>query len=349
MSVSYFLGANSCQGFYSLYDEFCCAEGDCLNLIKAGPGGGKSGFMGKIAQAAELRGLKVEYLICSGDPDSLDGIYIPQLHLGYLDATAPHIIEPRYFGFDSCYVNLGRFCASIPDGKIREYTDKYRAMYKNAYSCLAAAGSLKRAEIPGLIEQKFLYKTKNKARSALVRELGSVRSLDSSTLVRRRFMRCISCKGEVSLSDSVQELCKRVYLLDDRMGLADIYLKEIRELAQGRCSEVILCLCPLCPERLDAVLLPEYGLGFVSAAAAEINKPWRHIRLDAIIPSETLKAHRTELKRAEKLYSALIDEGISWLKKAKEYHDLLEKTYNPNVDFEALNTFCSSEIERIFK
>ena len=77
MSVSYFLGANSCQGFYSLYKEFCSAEGDFLHLIKAGPGGGKSGFMRKIAKAAEDRGLEVEYLICSGDPDSLDGIYIP--------------------------------------------------------------------------------------------------------------------------------------------------------------------------------------------------------------------------------------------------------------------------------
>lgn len=162
MSVSYFLGANSCQGFYSLYEEFCHAEGDYLHLIKAGPGGGKSGFMRRIAKAAEDRGLEVEYLICSGDPDSLDGIYIPKLHLGYLDATAPHITEPRYFGFDSCYVNLGRFCSASPDDKIREYTEKYHAMYKRAYAFLAAAGEVKRAEIPELISEKPLIKLKTK-------------------------------------------------------------------------------------------------------------------------------------------------------------------------------------------
>ena len=96
------------------------------------------------------------------------------------------------------------------------------------------------------------------------------------------------------------------------------------------------------------MLLPEYGLGFVSASAADIKKPWRHIRLDALIPAESMKAHRPELKRSEKLYSALIAEGINWLKKAKEYHDLLEKAYNPHVDFLSLNAFCDSEIERIF-
>lgn len=349
MSVNYFLGANSCQGFYSLYDEFCSAEGDFMHLIKAGPGGGKSGFMRKIAKAAEDRGLEVEYILCSGDPDSLDGVYIPRLQLGYLDATAPHVTEPRFFGYDSCYVNLGRFFSTSSDEKIREYTEKYQAMYKSAYAFLSAAGSVKRAGIPELISEKTIERIKNKACSAFVRELGSQRSLSAGGRVRRRFIRCISCKGELCLSESIQELCKRIYLLDDRCGLADIYLKEISDIACGRCGEVILCPSPLCPELLDAVLLPEYGLGFVAASAADIKKPWRHIRLDALIPAENLKQHRPELRRSEKLYSSLISEGISWLKKAKEYHDLLEKAYNPHVDFEALNAFCDSEIERIFK
>ena len=348
MSVSYFLGANSCQGFYSLYEEFCRAEGDYLHLIKAGPGGGKSGFMRRIAKAAEDRGLEVEYLICSGDPDSLDGIYIPKLHLGYLDATAPHVTEPRYFGFDSCYVNLSRFCSASPDDKIREYTEKYHAMYKRAYAFLAAAGEVKRAEIPELISEKTIDKVKKKARSAFARELGSCRSLSAGGRMRRRFIRCISCKGELCLSDSVQELCKRIYLLDDRCGLADVYLREIGDIARERCVEVILCSSPLCPELLDAVLLPEYGLGFVSASAADIKNPWRHVRLDALIPTESMKVHRPELKRAGKLYCALTAEGINWLKKAKEYHDLLEKAYNPHVDFKSLNAFCDSEIGRIF-
>ena len=221
-------------------------------------------------------------------------------------------------------------------------------MYKRAYAFLAAAGEVKRAEIPELISEKTIDKVKNKARSAFSRELGSCRSLSAGGRMRRRFIRCISCKGELCLSDSVQELCKRIYLLDDRCGLADVYLREIGDIARGRCVEVILCPSPLCPELLDAVLLPEYGLGFVSASAADIKNPWRHVRLDALIPTESMKVHRPELKRAGKLYCALTAEGINWLKKAKEYHDLLEKAYNPHVDFKSLNAFCDSEIGRIF-
>ena len=81
-NTTFFLGANSAQGFYSLYSDFASRPGDMLHIIKAGPGTGKSTFMRKIGQAAEERGYEVEYIICSGDPDSLDGVYIPALGVG---------------------------------------------------------------------------------------------------------------------------------------------------------------------------------------------------------------------------------------------------------------------------
>lgn len=95
MNLSYFLGANSYEGFYSLYDGFVYSEAvDRLYIIKGGAGCGKSSFMKKIAAAAESTGLSVERVICSGDPDSLDGIFIPTLKLAYVDGTAPHAAVP---------------------------------------------------------------------------------------------------------------------------------------------------------------------------------------------------------------------------------------------------------------
>ena len=89
--VRYFLGANTCEGFYSLYSGLTDAQrGERLRLIKAGPGGGKSSFLQKLAAAAESDGQTVEYIHCSGDPTSLDGIRLPTVGLAYMDATAPH-------------------------------------------------------------------------------------------------------------------------------------------------------------------------------------------------------------------------------------------------------------------
>ena len=93
--IDFFLGANSGGGFFSLYDQLGRPE-DTYDLIvlKGGPGVGKSTMMKAIGAAAEKRGLDVEYIRCSGDPDSLDAVQIPQLKTAAVDGTAPHDTAP---------------------------------------------------------------------------------------------------------------------------------------------------------------------------------------------------------------------------------------------------------------
>ena len=61
---TFFLGANTGKGFFSLYDRFP-PEGAFLHVIKGGPGTGKSSLMRRIGQAAEARGLAVQRVLCS--------------------------------------------------------------------------------------------------------------------------------------------------------------------------------------------------------------------------------------------------------------------------------------------
>lgn len=140
----WFLGSNSASGFHSLYGGFCSGENDFLRVIKGGPGTGKSGLMRRIGDAAEQRGLDVEYILCSGDPDSLDGIYIPALGLGYADGTSPHVLDPTLFGVRGSYLDVGACCGRVSDPaarrEISELTRAYREHYAAAYSYLAAAG-----------------------------------------------------------------------------------------------------------------------------------------------------------------------------------------------------------------
>ena len=143
MTSTYFLGANSAQGFYSLYGGFPPRSG-FLHIIKGGPGTGKSGFMRAIGSEAERRGMDVEYVLCSGDPDSLDGVYIPALNEAGVDGTAPHALDPTIFGVTGDYVNLGRFCrtpfSSENQVAIRRITPAYKALYAEGYEHIAAAG-----------------------------------------------------------------------------------------------------------------------------------------------------------------------------------------------------------------
>ena len=88
--IRIFLGANSGGGFYSLYGQLLNARFDDLLIIKGGPGCGKSSFMRTVAEKFTEKEYKVIYVNCSGDPDSLDGVLLPELRVGLVDGTAPH-------------------------------------------------------------------------------------------------------------------------------------------------------------------------------------------------------------------------------------------------------------------
>lgn len=93
--LRYFLGANSSQGFYSLYDQLIDpAEARAIYILKGGPGCGKSSLMRRVAQTLEEAGRPVEYIFCSGDPESLDAILLPDLSCAIVDGTAPHGAVP---------------------------------------------------------------------------------------------------------------------------------------------------------------------------------------------------------------------------------------------------------------
>ena len=80
--VCFYLGANSPTGFYSLYDQLLEPEqAETIYILKGGPGCGKSSLM---------RRASVEYIACSGDPDSLDAVVFPALNTAIVDGTAPH-------------------------------------------------------------------------------------------------------------------------------------------------------------------------------------------------------------------------------------------------------------------
>ena len=90
-STNFFVGANSGEGFRNLFPEMVDIEDTYdLMILKGGPGVGKNTFMREVAQAMEAAGTPVERLWCSGDPDSLDGVVLPELRCAVVDGTSPH-------------------------------------------------------------------------------------------------------------------------------------------------------------------------------------------------------------------------------------------------------------------
>ena len=76
--IRYFAGGNTAQGFYSLFDS--SLEGlNRIFILKGGPGTGKSSLMKDVGRVWSKKGYDIEFLHCSSDPDSVDGVIIPSL------------------------------------------------------------------------------------------------------------------------------------------------------------------------------------------------------------------------------------------------------------------------------
>ena len=350
--ASFFLGANTPDGFYSLYDGFTSVQdGDFLWVIKGGPGCGKSSFMRRIGAAVQRAGLDVEYIYCSGDPKSLDGIYIPAHRTAYVDGTAPHVMDPAYPGAGGMYLDLGRFYdreALQPQlSKLLECTDLYKAQYRRAYNILAAAGGVAPHAIPGLTEQQDVLAALRRASGTIAREIK--KQPGGHGPVIKRFLSAFTCEGPIFLDKTITALCQRVYTLDNGCGLANDYLQAVADAAQQRGHAVILCPNAMFPERLEAVLLPSLSLGFL---ALDSQRDWngpvtRHIRLDAIPDAQRLRALRPRLRSSSKIYGQLLHEAQTALASAKALHDDLEKLYNPYVDFDGIYHEADLHIARL--
>ena len=116
--IQYFLGANSPTGFYSLYDHLIPPEqARAVFILKGGPGCGKSTLMRRIGAWAEEAGLETEYILCSGDPDSLDALILPGRATAIVDGTAPQGVVTlghfcfAHFGFTKIQSSVSRFAA----------------------------------------------------------------------------------------------------------------------------------------------------------------------------------------------------------------------------------------------
>ena len=350
-TVHFFLGANSGRGFQNLFDSFCAPENHYdLVVLKGGPGSGKSTLMRRVGAAMEERGEAVEYLYCSGDPSSLDGVHIPRIRTALVDGTAPHIVEPRYPAAADRYVNLGQFydiaAAKTHRAEVVRWTDACSACYQRAYRALGAARQLEEGAsalaAEGLDGEKLLRRTDG----IIGREL---RGKGPGGREALRFLGSVTCKGPVWRFDSVRTLCPRVYELQDSYGLAAPMLERLRAAAAVRGYYGVVCPDPEHMDRIQHLLLPELGLGFVTSrpGMAYDGAPFRRIRLDAMVAPAHLKRHRARLRFVRRMVETLREEGMDALREAKRCHDQLEGVYHPYVDFDGVSQVAEEEIARI--
>ena len=348
MVTNFFAGANSGEGFRNLFTELVDPENTYdFMVLKGGPGVGKNTFMREIGRTMEEAGMDVEYLWCSGDPDSLDGVMLPQLKCGVADGTSPHVMEPVYPAAVDRYVDLGRFydltAAKADAQEVKKHTCDYKAAYRRAYRCMKAARQVELEAIAQVQKTFDAQRAEGRVQGILQRELRRKGGEEGKTV--HRFLGSVTHRGAVWRYDSVDALCPKVYEFADSWELAGVSLERLHNEAVKNGWNTIVCPAPEEPERMEHLLIPGLGLAFVTSRPGMEygKKPFRRIRLDAMTKPEG----KARLRFQNRMAGLLRKEAVDALKEAKNCHDKLEAVYNPYVDFDGVRTLAALEAGRL--
>ncbi len=354
MSASFFMAANSSQGFFSLFDEiYFPHEGWKLYIIKGGPGTGKSSLMKKIADKAVEKGYYCERVYCSSDPNSLDGVMIHDLKISVADGTSPHVIEPRYPGVSEKIINLGECWDENKLKKNAEHiitlSDCNKALHKRSSRYLsAAAASLKdnaRILSTVLLDEKaenFAIRYVNRyvnCRNALGRE-------------EKRFIDAVTPEGKITLYETALSLCDTLFSISDDFAFASQnVVDKIRKYALANGADVITCLDQIDPiGNPRHVILKNERIGFFSSDSNNSFKGYatRNINAGRFVNDLMFDAHKNRIIFNKKIAESLLEESVKILSKAKSVHDELEKYYISAMNFEKINDLSNNVIEEIF-
>ncbi len=338
----YFAGGNTPQGFYSYYDEILPMDAaQKIIYIKGGPGTGKSTFMKNLGATWADQGHEVEFLHCSGDPGSLDGVVCRKKGWAVLDGTAPHAQDPKLLGAVDTIFDPGQFVDTTMvqpyKERLWELTTAKKACYARAYRYLSMAGIL----FSGIVEQQTKVLPQNalvQVSESLFKRLLSDQPIASTTgRLRHAFANAITPMGVMGYFETLFWGYKTICIRTENGVGADFILRRIAEGALARGISVQAYCSPIFPKQLEHLVLEELEVAITTAKNGSFDE---EVFLSV---EQNNRALLGELK----LFDLLIERTVDALRAAKEEHARLEEILTPSVDFGRMQDEFSRMLTRL--
>lgn len=358
MSVErhYFPGNNTPLGFFSYYKHILGQrEANKIVCIKGGPGTGKSTFMNRIAEYFASMDEDIDYLHCSADENSLDGIVLKDRRIAVIDGTSPHITDPVTPGAVDKIVNLGEFwdeeAIAVNKSEIIDLNEETSRWYRIAYNYLNAAKSVYRS-----LEEIYNDDSEDSEIYKVVADIvgSEYGDLDISLKPGKRkkfFASAITGDGVVNYITSLLGDMKRVYMIDSPVGYSNSSFMEIvTEGAIYRGLDVEVYYCPMCPEeKIEHIVIPELKTAFVTMNRYHDIQPWEIpapdesgqeiilIDMEDYMNILNIGKNSELIQSLNEEYDILLNKSVKHLSLARDAHLMVEKMYIPNMNFTQLS------------
>ncbi len=353
-----FPGNNTSAGFYSYY-RFILPQQEANHIfcLKGGPGVGKSTFMKKIAGRMQDAGLSAEYLHCSSDPDSLDGVFFPEIFVALIDGTSPHVIDPVNPGAVDEIVNLGEYwdLDGIKKNKaeIMKINAEVGKTFRSAYRYLAAARCILDNITDLLKESANPAGSWLEADTVIKQEFSKESVCEKTGRVKKQFASAITPSGIVHFIETLTDGSYKVTFIKNRWGVGvNDLLKRIAEEACIRGLDAELYYCPMEPDsKIEHIIIPGLKLAFLSQNQYYNfrTNAVREVDMTSYMDHGCMEKNKEALLFSENVFGKLMDETIRTLHHAKAMHDEMEKYYIPHMNFEKENNKLEEIVQRIME
>lgn len=332
----YFVGNNTGHGFYSNYEK----ELDTMNqviLLKGGPGTGKSSILKRLYSLSKTKGYDCELWYCSGDPQSLDGVYIKDIKVAVVDATAPHAIGADLPIIKDVIFDLA---TSLDKDKLMAYKEDIKLLVNDKKQCFMRAYQYLKCALCHLttqleLENNLVNMTQIKeiART-FVDELSTKTSIKNRT--RKLFSRAICPSGENEYFDHLKG--KKITIVDGLQRAKNIFFDEIASFGIGD----IYLLNPLEPDIIEGIVA---GDRCIVSSKSHLDKSKCDIIKLPFIENEKILQFAQDEKNNITLQIAF---AVEYLNMARENHLKIEKYFVSAMDFASNEKIYNCIVSEIF-
>lgn len=351
-----FPGGNTSLGFFSYYDNIITQEeANRIFIIKGGPGVGKSTFMKRIGEKMQDMEYDVEYLHCSSDNNSLDGVKIPNLKIAFMDGTAPHVVDPKSPGAVDEILNFGEFWDAegirAHKEKIIQVNKEIRYIFSRAYKYLKAAYTI--YEGSASIHSEALNKGEiNKLAAELINDLFDDEAAAAEEGKQRSmFASALTPNGYSNYLDTILTT-EKIYEFNGGLGTCeDRILERIKTAARERGYFVEAYYCALNPYKLDHLVIPGLNSAFTTTNSYHSSraKKFCTINMNQYMNKDIIAHYKDDLYQNQIEFDNLMSVALFTIGRAKALHDQLETYYVPNIHFEKIDSYFERILARILE
>ncbi len=349
--LRYFLGSNTPGGFVSTAPYvYHPNDGWKAYLLKGGAGTGKSTLLRTLYEQAAVP--EAEVFCCSGDPSSFDAVRFPKQKLCFMDATAPHTIEPRCWGVTEQLIPLSLATDEITLQRHREtiltLTEENASLHAKCRAVLQTVNTL-------LAENRRIAATvvDNEKVKKAAHRLADIEYIPTNHMPHeeRRFLSAVTPEGLLCFFSTVQALCPKIYVLEDEYSaVTPLFLETLRKRAAESGQHCVVCLNPLTSQHeTEHLLLPQLGVGIITSNSFhKVDFPvFRRIHASRFFASEALNPNRNRLSFNRRAANELLQQATSFLSMAKHAHDKLENFNATAADWSLVENITRQTVEKL--